>query len=335
MNRRFVLIGAAALLVTASGCKKSKEKEVAPSGVKVGLVLPDSSSPYYQAVKSGIQKIATERQYELLMDDAQGKASEQTRIVEQYLQKGVSVLLVSAIDAEKLKPTLEKATEQKIYVVAMERLLPDLDTSTSITFDHELSGRLLADYLGSELKSGGKVGVLTGGGTPGEKKRLEAFQSYLREKYPSIQVADQQTAREEAEQAGAAQKLLTKNSGLKAVVALNPQAGVAATAAARSAAGKPLVVSYGGSTKLIDELKKADSPLQLVLEPLPQWAGDRAGRVSWRIVSNKPTPSSIVLPVQPVTRENLDTYHGWDGVIPENMTVPWKSDLILELKREE
>lgn len=328
-------MGAAAFLVATPGCKKHKEKEVAPSGVKVGLVLPDSSSPYYQAMKSGIQKIATDRQYELVADDAQGKASEQTRIVEQYVQKGINVLLVSAIDAEKLKPTLEKATGQKIYVVALERPLADMDVSTSITFDQELAGRLLADYLGNQLKSGGKVGVITGGDTPGEKKRLEAFQSYLREKYPSIQVADQETARGEAEQTGAVQRLLSKNSGLKAVVALNPQAGIAAAAAAGSAAGKPFVVTYGGNPKLIAELKKPDSPLQLVLEPLPQWVGDRAGRVSWRIVSNKPTPSSIELPVQPLTRDNLDTYHGWDGVIPENMLVPWKSDLVLELKREE
>ena len=335
MNRRFVLIGVTALLVTAPGCKKNRAREVAPSGVKVGLVLPDSTSPYYQALKSGVEKIAADRQFELLTEDAQGKASEQTRIVEQFLQKGVNVLLVSAIDAEKLKPTLEKATEQKIYVVAMERPLPDLDVSTSITFDHELAGRLLADYLGDQLKSGGKVGVLTGGGTPGEKKRLEAFQSYLREKYPSIQVADQQTAREEAEQAGAVQRLLGKNSGLKAIVALNPQAGVAATAAAGSAAGKPFVVSYGGSPKLIDELKKSGSPLRLVLKPLPQWVGDRAGRTSWRIVSNKPTPTGLELPVQPLTHDNLDTYHGWDGVIPENMLVPWKSDLVLEMKKEE
>ena len=335
MNRRLVLMGAAAFLVATPGCKKHKEKEVAPSGVKVGLVLPDSSSPYYQAMKSGIQKIATDRQYELVADDAQGKASEQTRIVEQYVQKGINVLLVSAIDAEKLKPTLEKATGQKIYVVALERPLADMDVSTSITFDQELAGRLLADYLGNQLKSGGKVGVITGGDTPGEKKRLEAFQSYLREKYPSIQVADQETARGEAEQTGAVQRLLSKNSGLKAVVALNPQAGIAAAAAAGSAAGKPFVVTYGGNPKLIAELKKPDSPLQLVLEPLPQWVGDRAGRVSWRIVSNKPTPSSIELPVQPLTRDNLDTYHGWDGVIPENMLVPWKSDLVLELKREE
>lgn len=335
MNRRFVLLGVAALLVTAPGCKKKKEKEVAPSGVKVGVVLPDSASPYYQAVKSGIQKTASERQFELLVDDAQGKASEQQRLVEQYLQKGVNILLVSAIDADKLKPALEKATEQKIYVVALERPLEDVDVSTSITFNQELAGQLLADYLGNQLKSGGKVGVLTGGGTPGEKKRLEAFQSYLREKYPSIQVADQQTARGEAEQSGAVQRLLAKNAGLKAIVAMNPQAGIAATAAAGSAAGKPLVVSYGGNSKLIDELKKPESPLHLVVEPLPQWIGDRAGRISWRILSNRATPTAIELPVQPLTKENLDTYHGWNGVIPENMVAPWKTDLALEVKREE
>ncbi|MCC2668292.1 MAG: ribose transporter ATP-binding protein [Armatimonadetes bacterium] len=334
MNRRLVLIGGAAVLVAAPGCKKKKEKDVAPAGVKIGLVLPESTSPFYQAVTKSLEKVAAERQIEVIATDAKGKASEQVGAIEQALQRKVSVIVVSPVDPDIVRPAIEKAIEQNVYVVLLERPLENVDVSSAVAFNHELAGKLLADYLGKKLTSGGKVGVISGARTPGEKKRLQAFQAYLKEKYPSIKVAAEQTAREESEQAGAAQRLLAV-SGLDAVVALNPLAGTAVVAAARKRAGKPLVITYGGRPALIEELRKSDSPLELVLEPLPNWLGDRAGRMAWRIISNKATPSAVELPAQPVTRDNLDAYHGWDGVLPENMAAPWETDLSLEVKRDE
>ena len=322
------------MLVAAPGCKGKKDKEVAPAGIKIGLVLPDNSTPYYQTVAKEVAKIAGERQIELVQANAKGKAAEQVSAIEDALQKKVSVLIVSPVDPKLVEPAVKKAVEQNVYVVLLERPLEDVEVSCTVTFNHELAGKLLADYLGKKLTGGGRVGVLSGGGTPGEKKRLDAFRDYLKEKFPAVKVAAEQSAREEAAQAAAAQKLIG-GSELAAVVAFNPAAGKAAVEAVRKKSGKTIVVSYGGRTDLIEELKKADSPLQLVTEPLPNWLGDRAGRLSWRIINNKSTPSLIELPVQPVVREKLDVYHGWDGVLPENMLVPWESDLSLDVKKDE
>jgi len=330
ITRRSVLVVMAGLLVVVgAGCKK-ESKKAAPSGIKVGVLLPDASEPYYQAVRRAMDRVASERGYEILAEDAQGKAASQTEAIARLAGQGAKVVLVDSLDPKAMEPAVEGVLAKDVYAVLMERPIEDSDASSTVVFNHELAGQLLADFLGSQLQSGGTVAVLTGGGTPGEKKRLEAFLEYLKEKHPTIKLAGQPIT---GDPATAAKGIAAKK--LDAVVALNPAAGAALAAAVGPGAGKPFVATYGGREDLIEALKKADSPIRLVVEPLPQWLGDRAAKLAWRIVTNKGVSTLVELPLQPVTRENLDTYHGWDGAIPENMAVPWTSDLSLEIKRDE
>ncbi|MGV3722184.1 MAG: sugar ABC transporter substrate-binding protein [Actinomycetota bacterium] len=331
MKRRLVLFAIAGALAITAGCKGKKEG-AAPTGVKVGLILPNASQPYYQAVRRAVDRVAAERGYEVLAEEGDGKSATQKAALERLAERGANAVLVSSIDPEELEPALEGAISKNVYAVVMERPIEDADTSSTVVFNHELAGQLLADFLGSELKSGGSVALLTGGGAPGEKKRAEAFRSYLAEKFPTIKIAAESSAK--AAEAPAAAKKLIAGKKLDAAVALNADAGAALAAAIGAGAGKPFVATYGGREELIEGLK-TEGPIRLVVEPLPQWLGERSAKLAWRIVTNKPAPSLVELPLQPVTRENLDTYHGWDGVIPENMNVPWTSELSLQTKREE
>lgn len=333
VNRRLVLYGIAGLLTAASGCKK-KDGDVVLSGIKVGLLVPDASSPYYQAVHRGVSRIAADRGYEVLLEDGAGSAATQAEALERLVEQGASAIIASPVDAKELQTPIEDAISKGAYVVLLEREVEGPDVSATVVFNHTLAGELLADYLGSQLQSGGPVLVLTGGGTPGEKKRLQAFKRHLSEKLPAVKVAAEESLPEDADGEAVVTRLLTRHKPA-AVVAMNADAGAAAAAAIGGGAGKPFVATYGGRESLIEALKTSDSPVRLVVEPLPQWLGDRSAKLAWRIVSNKPTPTSVELPLQPVTRENLDTYHGWDGVIPANMVTPWPSDLSLEAKREE
>lgn len=298
----------------------------------MGLILPDASQPYYQALRRAVDRVAAERGYEVLAEDGAGKAATQTAALERLTQKGVNAVLVASIDPDGMEAAVDGAVAKNVYAVLMEQPIEDAEASSTVVFNHELAGQLLADFLGSELKSGGSVALLTGGGSPGEKKRAVAFRNYLADEFPNIKIAAEAEAK--AAEAPAAAKKLVAGNKLDAVVALNANAGAAAAAAIGSGAGKPFVATYGGREDLIAALK-TEGPIRLVVEPLPQWLGDRSAKLAWRIVTNKPSPSLVELPVQPVTRENLDTYLGWDGVIPENMNVPWTSELSLQVRRED
>ncbi|HTE17591.1 MAG TPA: sugar ABC transporter substrate-binding protein [Armatimonadota bacterium] len=342
-SRPLLALFLAGVIGVAGGCKKKEKDPAGPLGVKIGLVLPDAGDPFYKAVQAAAQEEAKdpERSFELLVQDAKGKASEQARGVEQLVQQGANVILVSPIDVQKLRPALQKANNAKVYLVMLEASAPDVDVSTTVEFNQELVGELCADYLAQRLKSGGRVGIIGSGKAPGEPQRLQAFKEYLRRKQPSIQVVDEVAADSEAGQRAAVENLLKANPNLSAVYTLTDEIAMLATGVIRAragggaASGAPFVVSYGGLPRAVEELQKPGSPLAMTVAALPQRLGARSARIAWRIAANKPTPSHVGLPLLPVTKDNYGTFPGWEGQVPASITIPWTSELELKEKRED
>ena len=262
--------------------------------------------------------------------------------MEQLVQQGANVIIVSPIDVQKLRPALQKANSAKVYLVMLEESAPDVDVSTTVEFNQELVGELCADYVAQRLKSGGQVGIVGTGTSPGEAQRLQAFKEYLRRKQPSIQVVDEVAADTEAGQRAAVENLLKANPNLSAVYTLTDEIAMLATGVIRARAGQgaasggaPFVVSYGGLPRAVEELQKPGSPLAMTVAALPQRLGARSARIAWRIAANKPTPSEVGLPLLPVTKDNYGTFPGWEGQVPASITIPWTSELELKEKRED
>ena len=315
-----------------AGCRH-KDSEGGPEGVKMGLLLADASSPFGQAIRKGAEDVAQKRHFELIVKDAHGTAQSQATDLESLTAGGVSVVMVQPIKPDSLKAAAKKATDGKIYLVSLERKIPDVDVSTHVEFNPELAGQLAADYFGFHLKSGGKVAVLKGSGLPGEAERLKAFRDYLKEKYPSVQVVGEESAADADGAKAAAGKLHAAHADLNGVYADSDAFGLAAADALRSASGV-MVVCYGGGKEAAEAVTRGDSPLQMTLAMVPVHLGLISARSAWNIVSNKQAPSHAGLVVFPVTKENASQFKGWGEDLPKNPEIPWQSELRLEGKRE-
>lgn len=314
-----------------SGCRH-KESE-GPEGVKMGLMLADATTPYGQAVVKGAQEVAGKRKFELIVKDAHGSAQAQATDLESLTTAGVSVVMIQPIKPDTLKSAAKKASDAKIYLVSLERKIPDADVSTHVEFNPELAGQLAADYFGSHLKAGGKVAVLKGAGTPGEAERLKAFRDYLKDKYPSVQLVGEESAADANSAKAAAGKIHGAHADLNGIYADSDAFGMAAADALRSASGA-MVVCYGGGQEAVNAVKSGNSPLQMTLAMVPVHLGVISARSGWSIVSNKPAPSHAGLVVFPVTKENAGQFKGWGEDLPKNPEIPWQSELHLEGKRE-
>jgi ABC-type sugar transport system substrate-binding protein len=134
---------------------------------------------------------------------------------------------------------------------------------------------------------------------------------------------------------GSASKLLSQHANLTGIFALDDVAGKAVLEALKSRHGKkPMVVSFGGSPELTGELR-SKTPLELEIAVFPRKIGERAVALARRLVTNRATPNAIWLPPRPYTKENASSYPGLDGEPATDLTIPWKTDLVLELKRDE
>jgi hypothetical protein len=93
-------------------------------------------------------------------------------------------------------------------------------------------------------------------------------------------------------------------------------------------------VCVGGSRAALDEVKRGDSPLALVLGVVPHRMGRAAARQALNIATNKQAFERVGAAVFPVTKDNHAGYAGWEEEPPGEMEIPWETDLKLEPKRE-
>ncbi len=325
---RILILGAAALLAV-TGCKGSKKD--ANKGIKVGLVLAQTNTPYYQSLRKGAEGYATRQNFTLMVEDSGGKASEQTRLIEQLIQQRVNALTIDPIDPARLTPVVKKALAAGLFVSTIHRDIPGTDVSALVEVNDELAGQIAADYLGVELKGGGPVGVLKLKSAVGGEKRAKAFIKHMKGELHGFTLAGEETANSLDESSAAMMRLLRKNP--VAIFTATDEQALAILPELSSLTKKPKILSFGGLPAAIEELQKSGSPLALTVAPLPQVVGNFGVRLAFRKVMNQPATAHAEAPVYPVTKNSLATFPGWeDDTIPKEIEMPWASNLTLKVE---
>jgi ribose transport system substrate-binding protein len=315
--------------IAVTGCKGSKKD--ANKGIKVGLVLARTDTPYYQALRRGAEGYATRQNFSLVVEDAGGKSSEQTRLIEQLIQQRVNAVAIDPIEPARLTAVVKKALDAGLFVSTIHRDIPGTDVSALVEVNDELAGKLAADYLGVEMKGGGAVGILKLKGAPGGEKRALAFKKHLKGELHGFTIAGEETATGLDDTPAAMMRLLRRNP--VAIFTATDEQALAILPELTSLTKKPKILSFGGDKAAIEELKKPDSPLVLTVAPLPQIVGNFGVRLAFRKVMNQPATAHAEAPVYPITRDSLATFPGWeDDTLPKEIEMPWASDLTLKVE---
>ena len=154
--RRLVgaLVGALCLLL-AAGCGSGGDGgDSTAGGVRgtVGIAMPTKSSERW--VKDGDNMVEQFKSlgYDTDLQYAEDVVETQVSQVENMITKGVKVLVVAAVDGSALTDVLQQAADQKIPVIAYDRLLmktPNVDYYA--TFDNFQVGVQQASYIEDKL----------------------------------------------------------------------------------------------------------------------------------------------------------------------------------------
>ena len=317
------------LALAASGCKGDKKD--AHKGVKVGLVLAQGNTPYYQSLRRGAEGYAKRQNFSLIVEDAGGKPSEQTRLIEQLIQQRVNAITIDPIEPARLTSVVKKALDAGLYVSTIHRDIPGVNTSALVEVNDDLAGQLAADYLESESGGDGPVGILKLKGAFGGEKRAKAFIKHVKNELNGYSIAGEETASSIEDSPAAVRRLLGRKP--VAIFTGTDEQALAILGELSSLAKKPRILSFGGDPAAIEELKKPDSPLALTVAPLPQVVGNFGVRLAFRKVMNVKATAHAEAPVYPITRDSLATFPGWDDdTLPKEIEMPWASELILKVE---
>lgn len=96
---------------------------------------------------------------------ANGDAREQASQIRYFIQKGMDVIVIIAVDGEKLSDVVSEARSRGIRVISYDRLIMNAGTDLYISFDNEKVGTLMGEAMADALPDGGNIFAIYGSPT--------------------------------------------------------------------------------------------------------------------------------------------------------------------------
>jgi ribose transport system substrate-binding protein len=129
---------------------------------------------------------------QLLITDANNSPSKQVSDVQDLVERGVDILLVSASKADALDAVVTRAMRNGIPVIMVDRRITSDNFVSFVTASDLVLGRMYAQWLVEKLNGKGNIVMLPGqaGASPAEL-RIAAARSIFAQ-YPDIKILDMQ-----------------------------------------------------------------------------------------------------------------------------------------------
>ncbi|MFG2502889.1 sugar ABC transporter substrate-binding protein [Streptomyces sp. NPDC048441] len=163
------LASCGSLLDSDDGKSKSHRKGDA---VTIGLLLPEGETARYEKfdhpiIEKQVKKL-TNGKGKLVYANADEDAAKQSGQLDKMVADKVDAILVSAVDAKKIAPSVQKAKEADVPVIAYDRLAEG-PVSGYVAFDNELVGQVqgqaLLKALGGGARQSSKIVMINGSPT--------------------------------------------------------------------------------------------------------------------------------------------------------------------------
>lgn len=278
------------------------------------------------AIKTQLEKLGAK----YISADAAGSPEKQLADIDGLMAKGAKVLIVLAMDKDAILPAVNKATKQKVPVIAYDRLI-EAPGVFYITFDNKEVGRMQARAV-FQAKPKGNYVMIKGSPTDPNANFLREGQQEIIDaavKKGDIKIVGEEYT--EGWKPEVAQKnmeqILTKNGGkVDAVVASNDgtAGGVVAALSSKGLKGVPVSGQDGDfaalnrvamGTQTVSVWKDArDLGKQAASAAVNLGAGKKVdGATSWNGGEKKIALQAQFLKPVPITRDNLDVVvkAGW------------------------
>jgi D-xylose transport system substrate-binding protein len=131
------------------------------SGSKIGFMFPHTTGSRMAIEEKIFKAKATELGCEVIVTDAKNDENLQREQARELIDKGVSVLVVMAVNAYTAAEIVRDAHNAGIKVIAYDRLISNCDLDFYLSFNNYNVGKYMAEYA-LKLKPEGKYILLEG-----------------------------------------------------------------------------------------------------------------------------------------------------------------------------
>jgi ribose transport system substrate-binding protein len=309
---------------TAEGEAATTEGEAA-SGEKflIGMSQANKGEPWRQAMNDQIAAAAAQYpELEVVFADAAQNNAKQVADVENFIQQGIDLLIISPNEAAPLTDVVAKAYDQGIPVIVLDRKVNGDKFTMWIGADNQLIGRQAGEFIAQWCKDQGhapcNVIEIRGleGATPA-KERGDGFREGIAGN-PDVEIIASQNADWLREKAiPVSQAMFQANPDVHVVYAHNDPMGEAAVISAQNAGLDLSKIAFVG----IDALPTPDGGIKSVMDGRLTvtyvYPTGGAQAIDWarRILEDQEEPpKTVVLETEQVDSTNAaDLYTKYGG----------------------
>ncbi|GGH30485.1 sensor histidine kinase [Dyadobacter endophyticus] len=154
---RFALI-AFLLLMLFGGCSQKQEE-----GYVIGFSQCTGDDEWRRAMLDGMQReLAFHNNTKLIFRDAHANSAVQVKQIEELLQSGIQLLIVSPNESDPLTPVIEKVFQKGIPVVVVDRRTSSPYYTAYVGGDNYQVGKTVGEYAATLLSGKGSMIEITG-----------------------------------------------------------------------------------------------------------------------------------------------------------------------------
>ncbi len=289
----------------------------------IGMSQANKGEPWRQAMNDQIAAAAVKHpELKVVFADAAQNNAKQVADVENFLQQGIDLLIISPNEAAPLTDVVAKVYDKGIPVILLDRKVMGEKYTMHIGADNVEIGRKAGEYAAKWCKDSRHtsctvIEIRGLEGTSGTKERGDGFRDGIKGN-PNVKIVAQQNADWLREKAiSVSQAMLQANPNVNVVYAQNDPMGEAAIISAQNARldrGKMLFIG-------VDGLPTPDGGLKSVAEGrlgvTYVYPTGGAQAIEWALKilrdGQKP-PRSVVLDTEEVTKENAaQVYQRYGG----------------------
>ena len=277
----------------------------------VGLMVQDLGNPFFNSMKNGVESAAKDLGATFTAQDGRQDLAAQNDQIDAFIQQGIDVLLINAVDSEGVGPAVQRARDAGITVVAVD--VGAKNAEATVTTDNVQAGRLACESLIEQIGGKGEILIVDGTPTTSIQDRVTGCEEALAEA-PEVTVAGKQNGDNGREKAlTLTTDMLTASPGIVGIFGVNDPSALGANLAAQQAGMNDLIITgVDGSPEAVDEMGKGTSMFKGTAAQDPNLLGSTALEMAVKLRSGETLDNDTVLvPSSIVDASNLADYKGW------------------------
>lgn len=288
----------AALLTV--GAAQAQQKPI------IAAVFANQTNQAWIATAEGVREEAAKRGYDVLLTDARDNIAKQLSDAEDAITRGAKFILLIGVD-QGAAQIIRNANERKVPLLNIMRNYPG-DVVSYVGVDNVRVGEAMIEWWAKQL-NGRTAETMIITGTPGAASSVDREKGLDKElaKHANIKIVARQAGfYDRAKSLPVAENILQANPKAEAIIGFNDEIAMGALAAAKAQNRKLIITGTDGNKDALQAIKNGDLTMSLVFD-LRQ-AGRLAVEVADNHLKGKPTEKRIDLPINFVTKENVDKF---------------------------